>query len=222
MLWVIPLGLYLLSFVFAFNARSALGHTLARVAPVILLLAGLLLALLGRALRTCADNGVLVVAAAGNDGCECLHVPAAVDGVLAVALFAIALAIVAGVIGLTVTVLALRSRPYRNLSSRYAAAPGQSSGDVTVEATAAYGCRLRESGATAKVPVVQVFRTRAHRRGIAAGMLAERGEAASGGVNAGKLVGRAHHDEQGDKHEVQEGKDGEHDGLLSRSPTAPR
>lgn len=45
--------------------------------------------------------------------------------------------IVAGVIGLTVTVLALRSRPYRNLSSRYAAAPGQSSGDVTVEATAA-------------------------------------------------------------------------------------
>jgi DHA3 family multidrug efflux protein-like MFS transporter len=45
--------------------------------------------------------------------------------------------IVAGVIGLTVTVLALRSRPYRNLSSRYAAAPSQSGGDVTVEATAA-------------------------------------------------------------------------------------
>lgn len=40
LLWVIPLGLYLLSFVFAFNARSALGHTLVRVAPVILLLAG--------------------------------------------------------------------------------------------------------------------------------------------------------------------------------------
>ncbi|MBU2342476.1 MAG: fused MFS/spermidine synthase [Alphaproteobacteria bacterium] len=40
LLWVIPLGLYLLSFVFAFNARSALGHTLARVAPVVLLLAG--------------------------------------------------------------------------------------------------------------------------------------------------------------------------------------
>jgi DHA3 family multidrug efflux protein-like MFS transporter len=31
--------------------------------------------------------------------------------------------IVAGVIGLTVTVLALRSRPYRDLSARYAAAP---------------------------------------------------------------------------------------------------
>ncbi len=40
LLWVIPLGLYLLSFVFAFNARSALGHTLARVAPVVVLLAG--------------------------------------------------------------------------------------------------------------------------------------------------------------------------------------
>ena len=40
LLWVIPLGLYLLSFVFAFNERSALGFTLARVAPVVVLLAG--------------------------------------------------------------------------------------------------------------------------------------------------------------------------------------
>ena len=40
LLWVIPLGLYLLSFVFAFNERSALGYTLARVAPVVVLLAG--------------------------------------------------------------------------------------------------------------------------------------------------------------------------------------
>ncbi|GMM91816.1 spermidine synthase [Qipengyuania sp. MTN3-11] len=40
LLWVIPLGLYLLSFVFAFNERSALGFVLARVAPVIVLLAG--------------------------------------------------------------------------------------------------------------------------------------------------------------------------------------
>jgi MFS family permease len=39
--------------------------------------------------------------------------------------------------------------------------------------------RLRESGATAKVPVVQVFRTRAHRRGIAAGMLARWAEGAA-------------------------------------------
>src|SRR5262249_47652649 len=35
---------------------------------------------LGRAIR----RGVLVVAAAGNDGCECSHVPAALPGVLAV------------------------------------------------------------------------------------------------------------------------------------------
>ena len=39
--------------------------------------------------------------------------------------------------------------------------------------------RLRESGATAKVPVVEVFRTRAHRRGIAAGMLARWAEGAA-------------------------------------------
>lgn len=40
LLWVVPLGIYLLSFVFAFNERSALGFALARTAPTILLLAG--------------------------------------------------------------------------------------------------------------------------------------------------------------------------------------
>jgi len=39
---------------------------------------------LAGALRLCNENNVLVVAAAGNDGCECLHVPAAVPSVLAV------------------------------------------------------------------------------------------------------------------------------------------
>ena len=39
---------------------------------------------LARAVRLCADNGVLIVAAAGNDGCQCLNVPAAVPSVLAV------------------------------------------------------------------------------------------------------------------------------------------
>jgi cyanobactin maturation PatA/PatG family protease len=34
--------------------------------------------------RDCARQGVLIVAASGNQGCECLHVPAALDGVLAV------------------------------------------------------------------------------------------------------------------------------------------
>jgi len=39
---------------------------------------------LSQAVQLCADNGVLIVAAAGNDGCECVHVPAAVASVLAV------------------------------------------------------------------------------------------------------------------------------------------
>ncbi|MBZ5617997.1 MAG: PatA/PatG family cyanobactin maturation protease [Acidobacteriia bacterium] len=39
---------------------------------------------LAKAIRLCAESGVLVIAAAGNDGCDCLHVPAAVRPVLAV------------------------------------------------------------------------------------------------------------------------------------------
>ncbi|KJS53518.1 hypothetical protein VM98_24680 [Streptomyces rubellomurinus subsp. indigoferus] len=41
-------------------------------------------AMLERALRLCADQGVLVVSAVGNDGCDCEQVPAAVPTVLAV------------------------------------------------------------------------------------------------------------------------------------------
>ncbi|MEU7600464.1 S8 family serine peptidase [Streptomyces sp. NPDC041003] len=40
--------------------------------------------MLERALRLCAENGVLVVAAVGNDGCDCLQAPAATPSVLAV------------------------------------------------------------------------------------------------------------------------------------------
>lgn len=40
--------------------------------------------ILQRALQLCEDNNVLVVAAVGNDGCPCLHVPAAVPSVLSV------------------------------------------------------------------------------------------------------------------------------------------
>lgn len=40
--------------------------------------------MLANAVRFCHDNGVLIVAAAGNDGCQCLHVPAALPSVLAV------------------------------------------------------------------------------------------------------------------------------------------
>lgn len=39
---------------------------------------------LQNAIRLCGSRNVLVVAAAGNDGCECLHVPAALPMVLAV------------------------------------------------------------------------------------------------------------------------------------------
>ena len=39
---------------------------------------------LANAVRLCAENGVLIVAAAGNDGCQCLHIPAALPSVLAV------------------------------------------------------------------------------------------------------------------------------------------
>ncbi|MDQ6436123.1 PatA/PatG family cyanobactin maturation protease [Mesorhizobium sp. LHD-90] len=40
--------------------------------------------LLANAIETCARRNVLIVAAAGNDGCACLHVPAAAPTVLAV------------------------------------------------------------------------------------------------------------------------------------------
>ena len=40
--------------------------------------------ILAQAIESCARHNILVVAAAGNDGCECLHVPAAAPSVLAV------------------------------------------------------------------------------------------------------------------------------------------
>ncbi|SHN88969.1 cyanobactin maturation protease, PatA/PatG family, partial [Geodermatophilus obscurus] len=40
--------------------------------------------MLAHALQLCEDNGVLVVAAVGNDGCDCVQVPAAVSSTLAV------------------------------------------------------------------------------------------------------------------------------------------
>lgn len=40
--------------------------------------------LLENAVHLCQENNVLIVAAAGNDGCDCLHVPAALESVLAV------------------------------------------------------------------------------------------------------------------------------------------
>lgn len=40
--------------------------------------------LLADAVRNCANNNILIVAAAGNEGCECLHIPGALPSVLAV------------------------------------------------------------------------------------------------------------------------------------------
>ncbi len=40
--------------------------------------------LLDKAVSLCAKNGVLIIAAVGNDGCQCLHVPAAISSTLAV------------------------------------------------------------------------------------------------------------------------------------------
>jgi cyanobactin maturation PatA/PatG family protease len=40
--------------------------------------------LLADAVRTCIDRNILIVAAAGNDGCDCVHVPGALPSVLAV------------------------------------------------------------------------------------------------------------------------------------------
>lgn len=39
---------------------------------------------LDRAVQMCRERNILIVAAAGNDGCDCLHVPAALPAVLAV------------------------------------------------------------------------------------------------------------------------------------------
>lgn len=39
---------------------------------------------LKRSVQLCQEKNVLIIAAAGNDGCECLHVPAALPAVLAV------------------------------------------------------------------------------------------------------------------------------------------
>lgn len=36
------------------------------------------------AIKACEDNNVLLIAAAGNDGCDCLHVPAAIASTLAI------------------------------------------------------------------------------------------------------------------------------------------
>jgi hypothetical protein len=45
---------------------------------------GIVHPMLVHAVRACMQSGVLIVAAAGNEGCECVNIPAALDSVLAV------------------------------------------------------------------------------------------------------------------------------------------
>ena len=40
--------------------------------------------ILADAVQSCADSNVLIIAAVGNDGCDCLHIPSALPAVLAV------------------------------------------------------------------------------------------------------------------------------------------
>ena len=40
--------------------------------------------ILAKAIQDCVEQGILIVAAAGNEGCECLHIPGAMPAVLAV------------------------------------------------------------------------------------------------------------------------------------------
>ncbi len=66
LLWVIPLGLYLLSFVFAFNENSTIGWVLAKVAPVTVILLGSLAMVSGSSgglNAALASVGLLFVAA---------------------------------------------------------------------------------------------------------------------------------------------------------------
>jgi subtilisin family serine protease len=72
------------------DLARAINQAVARGAHVINISGGELAAggeaepLLAEAIQRCSASGVLIVAAAGNEGCPCLHVPAAVPSALAV------------------------------------------------------------------------------------------------------------------------------------------
>ncbi|MER7771650.1 S8 family serine peptidase [Kitasatospora sp. NPDC096140] len=93
--------------------------------------------MLERALRLCDESGVLVVAAVGNDGCDCQQVPAAVASVLAVG--------AAAADGSPLEI--------NNWSSAYAAtgvlAPGQD-----IEGAAPGGGRIALTGSSFATPLV--------------------------------------------------------------------
>ncbi len=68
----------------ALREAVAAGATVVNVSGGQLTPSGKAESFLADAVAYCAAKGVLIVAAAGNEGCECLHVPAALPSVLAV------------------------------------------------------------------------------------------------------------------------------------------
>jgi cyanobactin maturation PatA/PatG family protease len=72
------------------DLARAINHAIGAGAHIISISAGQLtesgepIDYLKKAIRKCEESNVLVVAAAGNDGCDCLHIPAAMPSVLAV------------------------------------------------------------------------------------------------------------------------------------------
>jgi cyanobactin maturation PatA/PatG family protease len=73
-----------LDLVRAINQAIAEGAHIINISGGELTASGMADPMLEKVLKQCADSGILVVAAAGNDGCRCLHVPASIASVLAV------------------------------------------------------------------------------------------------------------------------------------------
>ena len=72
------------SLALAINRALAAGAHLINISSGQLTPTGQAQRILADAVRACARAGTLIIAAAGNDGCRCLQVPAALDTVLAV------------------------------------------------------------------------------------------------------------------------------------------
>jgi cyanobactin maturation PatA/PatG family protease len=68
----------------AINQAIELGAHVINISGGELSASGVVDSILAKAIEQCAKSGILIVAAAGNDGCRCLHVPAAAPTVLAV------------------------------------------------------------------------------------------------------------------------------------------
>jgi cyanobactin maturation PatA/PatG family protease len=68
----------------AINLAVSVGAHIINISGGELSASGVADPLLTKAIALCAEHDILVVAAAGNDGCRCLHVPASMASVLAV------------------------------------------------------------------------------------------------------------------------------------------